>query len=97
MDVIVSDEGTEGAYRLPVPGTDVLAELTWHTEGAARVIDHTFVPPEARGLGLAAKLLDAALADARAQGLKIIPRCSYAEAQFARHPEWADLLVGPES
>ncbi|TIW42998.1 MAG: N-acetyltransferase, partial [Mesorhizobium sp.] len=30
--------------------------------------------------------------DARAAGKKIIPLCPFANAQFRRHPEWADVL-----
>ena len=32
-------------------------------------------------------------ADARRDGLKVKPECSYAVAQFRRHRDWADLLV----
>jgi predicted GNAT family acetyltransferase len=34
------------------------------------------------------------VADARAQGFIIDPRCSYVEAAFRRHPEWADVRAG---
>ena len=30
-------------------------------------------------------------ADARAEGFKIDPRCSYVEVMFRRHKEWGDL------
>ena len=43
------------------------------------------------GRGIAAKLVNHAIADAREQGFKITPVCSYVVAQFRRHPEWADL------
>jgi len=37
-------------------------------------------------------LTRAALAHARAAGLKVIPECSYAVAFMQRHGEYADLL-----
>lgn len=38
---------------------------------------HTFVPPSKRGMGLAAKLCDAAFAHAQSRSLPVIPTCSY--------------------
>jgi hypothetical protein len=37
-------------------------------------------------------LLDRALNDARAFGLKIIPRRNSSVAQAARHPDWSDVI-----
>lgn len=54
-------------------------------------IDHTGVPPEFGGRGIAAQLIEAIVSDARREGFRILPHCSYAVAQFRRHPEWADL------
>ena len=54
-------------------------------------INHTGVPPHRRGGGHALKLVEAGIASARAEGLKIVPLCSYVEAKFRRHPEWEDL------
>jgi len=80
-----------GEYTIIVEGASRPAHLTWKRRGDARLVDHTFVPPEARGQGLAAKLVEAIVDDARVDGFLIIPQCSYAVALFDRHPEWADL------
>jgi predicted GNAT family acetyltransferase len=56
-------------------------------------IDHTGVPAAFRGRGIAELLVSRAIADARAEGLRILPLCSYVVAQFRRHPEWSDLLA----
>lgn len=71
---------------------DEEAEMTYRLINGAMVIDHTFSPPKARGTGVAARMVKQAVEDARAEGLKIRPVCSYAVAQFQRHPEWSDLL-----
>ncbi len=92
-----TDETTHGAYRAEVPGAARPAELTWTARGEARIADHTFVPPEARGQGVAAALVEALVADAREQGFTIEPECSYVEAAFRRHPEWADVRAEIES
>lgn len=91
------DETTHGAYRADVPGSDRQAELTWIARGEARIANHTWVPPEARGKGIAAALVEALVADAREEGFKIEPQCSYVEAAFRRHPEWAKLRADPPS
>ena len=68
------------------------AEMTYRRVADGVIaIDHTFVPPEHRKDGLALKLVERGIADARAENLKIVPECSYVVAQFRRHPEWEDL------
>ncbi|WP_315974546.1 GNAT family N-acetyltransferase [Devosia neptuniae] len=85
------DGPTRGRYVIHLaPGYD--AEMTFRKEADGTIIiDHTGVPPEYEGRGIAAKLVNRAIADAREQGFKITPLCSYVVAQFRRHPEWADL------
>lgn len=94
MTVTISKSGDEkgGEYRAAVEGSDHIGRLTWKAGGEdVRIADHTLVPPEIGGRGIAAQLVDALVADARAEGFKIVPQCSYVEAQFRRHPQWADL------
>lgn len=70
------------------------AEMTWRPgPGGSMVIDHTYVPPQARNCGLAEKLVAAGARHARQTGRKVIPACSYAALQFRRRPEWRDLLA----
>ena len=91
IEVFREDETSHGAYRADVPGSARQAVLTWAARGPLRIADHTWVPPEARGKGIAAALVEALVADARELGFKIVPQCSYVEAAFRRHPDWADL------
>jgi predicted GNAT family acetyltransferase len=96
-EIIRENHVSHGAYRVEVPGSERGAFLTWKARGEARIADHTYVPPEGRGLGIAAALVDALIADARAEGFRIVPQCSYVEAAFRRHPEWADVLADTPS
>lgn len=91
IDVIRTDETSHGAYRAKVEGSEDQAELTWRARGKARIADHTFTPPVARGKGIALQLVKAMVADAQEQGFTIVPQCPYVEAQFRKHPEWAEL------
>ena len=85
------DAGNGGRYVVYLPdGSE--AELTYsRRDKSTLVADHTGVPPAYRNEGIALKLVEAAMADARAEGTRIVPLCSYVAAQFRRHPEWADL------
>lgn len=89
--ITATDETTHGAYYAEVEGADRPAELTWRARGEARIADHTWTPPQARGKGIALALVEEMVADARKQGFTIVPQCPYVEAQFRKHPEWADL------
>ena len=85
------DQGARGEYHAAVRGSEAIGRLTYERRGDVLVADHTFVPPEARGRGIAERLVEALIEDARKEGNRIVPQCSYVEAQFRRHPEWADL------
>jgi hypothetical protein len=95
-DVELEDDGGSGRYMLRLGGLE--AEMTFTRErgaGGATVmrIDHTGVPKRLEGRGVGATLVKRAILDARAQGFRILPACSFVRAQFKRHPEWSDLLA----
>ena len=83
--------GSSGEYRVEVAGSSAIGRLTWTEHDKVRATEHTLVPPEIGGRGVAGKLVEALIADAREQGFKIDPQCSYVAAAFKRHPDWADL------
>lgn len=92
LEITHLDQGDRGEYRATVPGTDAAGRLTWKARGDdVRVADHTLVPRELEGRGIAAALVDALVADAREHGFKIVPQCSYIAAKFQRNPDWAPL------
>jgi predicted GNAT family acetyltransferase len=84
-------KGDAGEYHAHVAGSAAIGRLTWVRRGAIRVAEHTLVPPAIGGRGVAARLVDALVADAQRDGFLIDPVCSYVEAAFRRHPEWAEL------
>lgn len=102
MEVIVSDgggeiqledSGSKGRYVLRTQGAE--AEMTFSKAGEHMIIiDHTEVPDVFRGQGAGLRLVTRAVEDARQSGKKIIPLCPFANAQFRKHPEWADVLKG---
>ena len=71
-----------------------LSEITWyHRADGMRVLDHTFVPPELNGRGLAAILTEAALTLAQKDHVSIVPQCSYVARWIDRHPAWQELVA----
>lgn len=81
-----------GEYQAHVAGHAEIGRLTWEEDGDnIRAATHTIVPPEIGGRGIAGELVKAMINDARTQGFRIRPVCSYVDAAFKRHPEWADL------
>lgn len=85
------DEAASGEYRAKPADSDAIGRLTYKKRGDIFVADHTLVPPEIGGRGIAARLVEALVDDARKEGFKIVPQCSYVDAAFKRHPEWSDL------
>ncbi len=66
-----------------------------YRELGGRILDfhHTFVPPAARGGGIASQLTEHALRYARTGGFRVVPSCPFVAAYIGRHPEFRDLLT----
>jgi uncharacterized protein len=88
------DDGpVHGRYVATCDGSDARAELTY-TRIKPRLLsaDHTSVPDALRGKGVGLALIERLVADSRAAGSKIIPRCPYVNAEQKKHPHWRDVL-----
>jgi len=68
------------------------AECLYRLAGSLMDIVHTEVPRQAEGQGIAAALVRAALAHARAAGWRVRPSCSYVRSYMRRHVDTQDLL-----
>ncbi|MBE7501142.1 MAG: N-acetyltransferase [Verrucomicrobiales bacterium] len=97
--VTVTPDPTQLVIRHNVPAQrfealvgGLLAWLGYAREGPRYVLDHTWVPEELRGRGLAAQLAAAALTEARQRHWRILPRCSYVASFLRKHPEFSDLV-----
>jgi predicted GNAT family acetyltransferase len=84
---------TKGRYVYRADGAE--AELTYSIASPHLIIaDHTGVPDAFRGQGIGLKLAERLVADARAEGVKIIALCPFVKAQARRHPDWSDVIQG---
>ncbi len=79
----------QGRFETTVEG--LRCELDYHLSPGRMHITHTGVPRPLEGRGIAAALVQQALAWARARHLKVVPVCSYVAVYLRRHPEWNDL------
>ncbi len=92
-DFVIEREvnGPKGRYVIRKDGAE--AELTWSATSPTLVIaDHTGVPDSFRGTGAGLALVTRMVADARAEGFRIMPLCPFVNAQRKRHPDWADAF-----
>ena len=86
-------EHEAGDQRFVIRLPEGLAELTYHQTAPEVIdIDHTYVPPAARGRGVAAALVRRAVDYARAEGWKLQASCWYAAEWIRTHPEAGELL-----
>ncbi|MBL0948363.1 GNAT family N-acetyltransferase [Brevundimonas sp.] len=78
-------------YELDLKGET--AFIGYSRAGNQLILNTTQVPPPLEGRGIAARLTAHVLEEARREGLKIVPLCSYSAAYIRRHPDQADLLA----
>ena len=89
-----SESKSRGRYEARVEGREGSGELTYSRLSPTKIIaDHTGVDDSLRGTGVARALVERLVADARRDGVRIVPQCSYVLAQFQRNPDWSDVMA----
>jgi hypothetical protein len=86
----VIDNKAHHRFELLVDGH--LAAAIYKIEGDVITFVHTEVPPELGGRGVGSKLIQGALDQVRAGGLKVVAQCPFVKAWIGKHPEYKDLL-----
>ena len=90
VEVMVRHNAAENRFEAEVDGRFSVAD--YQLRGTDLIMNHTFVPPELRGRGIAEKLVRVALEHARTERLRVVPACSYVERFMRRHKEFDPLL-----
>ena len=88
-DIAIHHDRVRHLFETEVDGR--VGYLEYALEGGTMAIVHTIVPDAIGGRGIAGRLVQAAVDHAQAEGLKIDPRCAYADAWMRRHPQYAGL------
>lgn len=81
-------------FELPIEGDAMALTVYRRDENGAYVLLHTEVPDAYAGQGIASALAQGLFAMARAQGFKLVLRCPYMAAWFARHSDYGDVVAG---
>ncbi len=87
----VRDNPERRRFEMAEQGLTVFAD--YRREGGRLIIDHVEAPTELRGTGAAGRFMEGLVAAARAEGVRIVPLCSYAAVWLQRHPELAAGVV----
>ncbi|WP_418907120.1 GNAT family N-acetyltransferase [Glutamicibacter endophyticus] len=85
------DEG-RGRYSL-WHGSTYIGFIGFYREGDVVTLQHTIVNEEFGRRGYARALSTLVLDELRAQGLKIVPECSYIADYLHRYPEYQDMVA----
>ncbi|HTI88760.1 MAG TPA: GNAT family N-acetyltransferase [Alphaproteobacteria bacterium] len=87
----VRDNEALHRYELEAEGETALAY--YRREPGVIIFTHVEVPYAVSGRGIGSRLVRGALDRARAEGLKVVPRCPFVAAYMARHREYDDLVL----
>jgi predicted GNAT family acetyltransferase len=83
----------KGAFIYEVAGQK-LAEMVYTMAGETKmIIEHTDVDESLKGQGIGKQLLAAVVEYVRANGIKVIPLCPFANTMLKRMKEWQDILM----
>lgn len=85
----VRHNADENRFEAVVDGGLAVAE--YERRDGQLVFTHTEVPQEARRKGVGDALARAGMEYARAEGLRVVPRCPFIAKWLSRHPEYQDL------
>jgi hypothetical protein len=92
----VANDGAHSRFHVRLPEGE--GELVYlHRPPHTIELVHTEVAPALRGHGVAEALAEAAMAHARAEGLRVIATCAYVRRWLAKHPEHRDLVASDAS
>jgi predicted GNAT family acetyltransferase len=92
MEVKKEQDGHKGRYFIQ-DENGLVGEVTFSMAGdALMIIDHTHVEEQHLGKEVGATIIRAVVDDLRAQGIRALPLCPFANAFFKKHQAMQDVL-----
>lgn len=89
----VVDNPGQHRFELALNGDDIAGAYYKRDENNHIVLTHTEVPSEYGGRGLGSILARGVFDMARARGEKLVLKCPFMAAWFAKHPDYADVVA----
>ena len=91
-DAKVVDVPEKSRYELRL-GDRLVGLAAYRRRNGRIALTHTEVDEACEGRGFGSRLAEAALADARRQGLAVVPLCPFIAWYIEQHPEHGDLVA----
>jgi uncharacterized protein len=91
VDVRVADVPDRSRFEIRV-GEEVAGFAEYRRRPGLIAFVHTLIEPRFEGQGLASELVQAALAQARSEGVAVLPFCPFVRGYIARHGDYLDLV-----
>ena len=86
----VTNNGAQNRYELTHDGETAMAEYT--RDGDTLTFTHTVVPRAIDGQGVGTRLVEGALDDVAARGLKVVPQCPFVAHVIEETPKYQSLV-----
>ena len=90
MDADIRDNAEAHRYELDLEGET--AVVVYNLSGENLMITETLTPEALEGRGVASRLANHVIADARMRGLVVLPVCPFFSGYLRKHPEHGDVV-----
>ncbi len=87
----VIDNKEKNRFETDVDGYKSIIEYS--VQPGVLSLNHTEVPKELSGKGVASDMTEKVLLQIELRGLKVIPVCPFTKKYIDRHPEWKSILA----
>ena len=86
----VIDNKEEKRFEAEIDGRKCIIEYT--VMPGVLSLNHTEVPKEFAGRGVASEMTEKVLLQIELRGLKVIPVCPFIKRYIDKHPEWRSII-----
>lgn len=93
MSEVTITNNTESSHYEAVLDGEVVGFAEYRQHGDVVEFPHTVVEKAHSGQGIAGRLANVALDDAREAGHQVVPTCSFFASWIRRHPEYQELVA----